>query len=80
MASAIAMVGNPIIMPENAMMMIHKPRGVAGEAEDIREYADLLDKIESVIIPIYTEKLEKRLKILLPCWQRELDERRGVRQ
>lgn len=70
MASAIAMVGNPIIMPENAMMMIHKPRGVAGEAEDIREYADLLDKIESVIIPIYTEKLEKRLKILLPCWQR----------
>ncbi len=30
MASAIAMVGNPIIMPENAMMMIHKPRGVAG--------------------------------------------------
>ncbi|KJT39433.1 bacteriophage Clp protease involved in capsid processing, partial [Salmonella enterica subsp. enterica serovar Heidelberg str. 579082-8] len=27
-----------------------------GEAEDIREYADLLDKIESVIIPIYTEK------------------------
>ncbi|HAF8571071.1 TPA: phage portal protein [Salmonella enterica] len=60
MASAIAMVGNPIIMPENAMMMIHKPRGVAGgEAEDIREYADLLDKIESVIIPIYTEKTGK---------------------
>ncbi|EAP2849919.1 Clp protease ClpP, partial [Salmonella enterica] len=27
MASAIAMVGDPVIMPENAMMMIHKPRG-----------------------------------------------------
>ncbi|EJX4928851.1 Clp protease ClpP, partial [Salmonella enterica] len=60
MASAIAMVGNPIIMPENAMMMIHKPRGVAGgEADDIREYADLLDKIEGVIIPMYAEKTGK---------------------
>lgn len=25
MASVIAMVGNPVIMPENTMMMIHKP-------------------------------------------------------
>lgn len=60
MASAIAMVGNPIIMPENAMMMVHRPRGVVGgESDDIREYADLLDKIEGVIIPIYAEKTGK---------------------
>ncbi|MFV2394034.1 Clp protease ClpP, partial [Escherichia coli] len=25
MASVIAMVGNPVIMPENTFMMIHKP-------------------------------------------------------
>lgn len=60
MASVIAMVGDLVIMPENAMMMIHRPRGIAGgESSDIREYADLLDKMESVIIPIYAEKTGK---------------------
>ncbi|HBB6657647.1 TPA: Clp protease ClpP [Salmonella enterica] len=60
MASLIAMVGDPVIMPENAMMMVHRPRGIAGgESSDIREYADLLDKLESVIIPIYAEKTGK---------------------
>lgn len=47
MASVIAMVGNPVIMPEN-MMMIHKPpRGFAGgDANDMRDYAELLDKVD----------------------------------
>lgn len=30
MASVIAMVGNPVIMPENTFMMIHKPFGFTG--------------------------------------------------
>ena len=60
MASVIAMVGNPVIMPENTMMMIHKPWGFAGgDANDMREYADLLDKVESVLIPAYVEKTGK---------------------
>lgn len=60
MASIIAMVGNPIIMPENAMMMIHKPWGITGgDAEDMRKYADLLDKVESVLIPAYAKKTGK---------------------
>ncbi|EEB7342827.1 Clp protease ClpP [Salmonella enterica] len=72
MASAIAMVGDPVIMPENAMMMIHKPRGVAGgEADDIREYADLLDKIEGVIIPIYTEKTGKTVEEIAAMLEKE---------
>lgn len=37
MASVIAMVGNPVIMPENTFMMIHKPFGfTGGDAEDMR--------------------------------------------
>ncbi|WP_370547476.1 MULTISPECIES: ClpP-like prohead protease/major capsid protein fusion protein [Edwardsiella] len=57
MASVIAMVGDPIIMPENAMMMLHKPWGIAGgDADDIRDYADLLDKLETVLIPAYMQK------------------------
>lgn len=60
MASVIAMVGNPIIMPENAMMMIHKPWGITGgDANDMRDYADLLDKVEDVLIPSYAKKTGK---------------------
>lgn len=60
MASVIAMVGNPVIMPENAMMMIHKPWGITGgDANDMRDYADLLDKVEGVLIPSYAQKTGK---------------------
>ncbi|AOF54262.1 Clp protease ClpP [Rodentibacter caecimuris] len=60
MASVIAMVGNEVIMPENAMMMIHKPWGIqGGDAEDMRKYADLLDKVENTLIPAYAEKTGK---------------------
>nr|WP_206742521.1 ClpP-like prohead protease/major capsid protein fusion protein [Atlantibacter hermannii] len=60
MASVIAMVGNPVIMPENTMLMIHKPWGFAGgDADDMRDYADLLDKVESVLIPAYAAKTGK---------------------
>lgn len=60
MASVIAMVGNPIIMPENAMMMIHKPWGITGgDANNMRDYADLLDKVEAVLIPSYAKKTGK---------------------
>ena len=60
MASVIAMAGNEIIMPENAMMMIHKPWGIqGGDAEDMRKYADLLDKVENTLIPAYATKTGK---------------------
>ncbi|WP_149006758.1 head maturation protease, ClpP-related [Escherichia coli] len=60
MASVIAMVGNPVIMPENPFMMIHKPFGfTGGDAEDMRTYADLLDKVEAVLLPAYAQKTGK---------------------
>lgn len=60
MASVIAMAGDTVIMPENAMMMIHKPwGGAAGNANEIRDYADLLDKVENVLIPAYVAKTGK---------------------
>ncbi|WP_025328901.1 ClpP-like prohead protease/major capsid protein fusion protein [Bibersteinia trehalosi] len=60
MASVIAMAGNEIIMPENAMMMIHKPWGIqGGDADDMRKYADLLDKVESTLIMAYVAKTGK---------------------
>ena len=60
MASVIAMAGDEVIMPENAMMMIHKPWGIqGGDAEDMRKYADLLDKVENTLIPAYANKTGK---------------------
>ncbi|POW59841.1 peptidase S14 [Candidatus Pantoea alvi] len=57
MASVIAMAGNLVIMPANSFMMIHKPHAVArGGAAAMRDLAELLDKIEAVLIPAYTAK------------------------
>lgn len=60
MASVVAMVGDEVIMPENAMMMIHKPWGIqGGDADDMRKYADLLDKVESTLLSAYANKTGK---------------------
>ncbi|SRY35153.1 ClpP-like protease encoded within prophage CP-933O [Escherichia coli] len=37
-------------------MMIHKPWGISG---DMRDYADLLGKVETVLIPAYARKTGK---------------------
>ncbi|VUS29720.1 ATP-dependent Clp protease proteolytic subunit [Klebsiella pasteurii] len=60
MASVIAMVGHKVIMPGNTMMMIHKPWGsAAGNADEMREYADFLDKWEGLLLTAYTTKTGK---------------------
>lgn len=61
-ASLIAMAGDKVIMPENAMMMIHNPWAFAsGNANDFRKLADDLDKIRESMIVAYQKKtgLEK---------------------
>ncbi|WP_214276457.1 ATP-dependent Clp protease proteolytic subunit, partial [Escherichia coli] len=56
----VAMAGDRVVMPENAMMMIHKPWGISGgNAGDMRDYADLLDKVETVLVPAYARKTGK---------------------
>ncbi|MFT6956170.1 MAG: ATP-dependent protease ClpP protease subunit [Halieaceae bacterium] len=56
-ASVIAMAGDTIIIPENAFIMIHKPRMPAnGIADELRESADLLDKVETTLIAAYRVK------------------------
>mgnify|MGYP003936175649 CR=1 FL=1 len=56
-ASVIAMAGDSIIMPKNAMMMIHKAWGVCiGNANDMRKFADDLEKIEESIVESYMTK------------------------
>lgn len=56
-ASVIAMAGDEIVMPATAYMMIHKPSGVVmGTAEDMRDVAASLEKIETGIVAAYVDK------------------------
>ncbi|MBZ7135868.1 ClpP-like prohead protease/major capsid protein fusion protein [Klebsiella grimontii] len=83
MASVIAMAGDRIVMPENAMMMIHKPWGISGgNANDMRDYAELLDKVENVLIPAYARKTGKSAEALASLLEDEtwMDGRECVAQ
>lgn len=56
-ASVIAMAGDKIIMPSNSMMMIHNAwTYTAGNSNELRETADMLDKINTSIRQTYLEK------------------------
>jgi ATP-dependent Clp endopeptidase proteolytic subunit ClpP len=56
-ASVIAMAGDRVIMPKNALMMVHNPWGLAiGDAEDLRKEAEVLDTITETIISAYQDK------------------------
>lgn len=56
-ASVIAMSGDTITMPENALMMIHNPATIAfGEAEEMRKAANMLDKIKLGAMAAYHRK------------------------
>jgi len=61
-ASVIALAGKTVIMPENALFMMHNPSFVTwGESKDLRRDADLLDKIQGQIAGIYSAKSGKDL-------------------
>ena len=57
MATVVAMAADEVRMPENAFFMIHNPSGFAvGGADEMRDYADLLDKMEKGIRAAYVSK------------------------
>ncbi len=68
-ASLIAMAGDKIEMPKNTMLMIHNPWSIAmGNADELREHADTLDKIGNSITGTYMAKTgmaEPEMKALL---------------
>lgn len=58
MASVIAMLpGATVHIPENAYIMIHNAWGGAmGDAEELREYADLLERNNRNMLAVYQQK------------------------
>jgi ATP-dependent Clp protease protease subunit len=56
-ASVVAMGADKVIMPGNAIMMIHEPWSIVlGNADDMRKAADMLDKFKDSIVSAYVEK------------------------
>ena len=59
-ASYIAMAGDTITMAKNAQMMIHGPWTIAaGNATDLREQADILDRYAKAMASAYADKSGK---------------------
>ena len=59
-ASYIAMAGDTITMAKNAQMMIHGPWTIAaGNASDMREQADILDRYAKAMASAYADKSGK---------------------
>ena len=60
MATVILMACDVVHIPENALMMVHKPWGITGgDADDMRRYVELLDKIEDTMVMAYAGKTGK---------------------
>lgn len=63
-SSVIALAGDRVVIPSNAYMMIHKPWNCTqGNANDFREMADMLDKIEEGILNVYSENINEDIDI-----------------
>lgn len=57
MASIVMLAGDEITASENSLIMIHNPSiGIQGESKDLSKKAELLDKIKTQMVDIYTSK------------------------
>lgn len=57
-ASIIALSADKVIIPANAFFMIHKAwGGISGNSDEMRKYADHLDKIDMSMLEIYKSNL-----------------------
>jgi len=55
MASIIMLAGDDVTASQNSLIMIHNPSaGVMGESKDLSKRADLLDKMKTQMVNIYT--------------------------
>ncbi len=57
MASVIMCAGDEVIVPENALVMIHNPTGGAyGDEDEMRKMADVLAKVKAAIVSAYVSR------------------------
>jgi len=71
-ASYIAMAGDEVVMPENALLMIHDPSGIVmGTATDMRAMAEALDKIKGSLLQGYAAKSGRSPEEIAPLMAAE---------
>lgn len=64
-ASFILMASDVITMPEDAFIMIHNAHGGAmGDANDLREMADIIEKLQNTILNIYEKRTGANREVL----------------
>jgi ATP-dependent Clp endopeptidase proteolytic subunit ClpP len=69
MASVIALGGSKIFMSKYAQLMIHKVSGNAnGDAEKLRETANLMDELENALSAIYAERTGLSIENVQSDW------------
>ena len=57
-ATFLLLAGSEVSMQEDAFLMVHQPFSYGGgNSDDLRKDADLLDKIEGMIVNIYARKM-----------------------
>lgn len=60
MATVVMLAAKSVVASENSLLMIHNPASIAwGESKDMREMADLLDKMKSQLVNTYVAKTGK---------------------
>ena len=71
-ASIVAMAGDTVVMPRNAMMMVHNPWTFGlGDAREFRKLADTLDSIRESMIAAYESKTGLTRGELMPLLNAE---------
>lgn len=71
-ASVIAMAGDRVIMPRNAMIMVHNPWTIAlGDSKELRQVADTLDQVGETLVATYKAKTDMSRRKLLQLMEAE---------
>ncbi len=61
-ATIIACAGDSVVMPDNALFMIHNPSTVVmGDADAMKQAVKTLDKVKETIVNVYLEKVSDKL-------------------
>lgn len=62
-ATIITCAGDTVIMPSNALFMIHNPLTIAwGNADEMRKTADTLDTVRDSIVNVYLKRVGGKMK------------------
>jgi len=72
MASIIMLAGDSVSASENSLIMLHNPSaGMQGESKDLKKRADLLDKMKTQMVSIYSGKTEMSEKDVIGMMDEE---------